>query len=74
MPRGSREALALVDDNGDGIFETSFKFLIPGTFSLSVAGPKGVSFTTSPGCPVTVELGSGKDLTQSFTLTDAQKQ
>ncbi|MFP2911250.1 DUF4382 domain-containing protein [Pyxidicoccus sp. 3LFB2] len=71
---GSREELALVDDNGDGTFEASFKFLIPGTFSLSVAGPEGVSFTTSPGAPVTVELGSGKNLTQAFTLTDAQQE
>lgn len=71
---GSREELTLVDGNGDGTFEASFKFLIPGTFSLSVAGPRGVSFTTSPGSPVTVQLGSGKDVTQSFTLTDARKQ
>jgi hypothetical protein len=70
---GSREELALVDGNGDGIFEASFKFLIPGTFSLSVAGPEGVSFTTSPGSPVTVELGSGKHVTQAFTLTSAQE-
>lgn len=71
---GSREELALVDGNGDGTFEASFKFLIPGTFSLSVAGPEGVSFTTSPGAPVSVELGSGKNLTQAFTLTDAQQE
>ncbi|WP_164020185.1 DUF4382 domain-containing protein [Pyxidicoccus trucidator] len=71
---GSREELALVDSNGDGTFEATFKFLIPGTFSLSVAGPEGVSFTTSPGAPVTVELGSGRDLTQAFTLTDAQQE
>lgn len=71
---GSREELALVDGNGDGTFEASFKFLIPGTFSLSVAGPAGVTFNTAPGAPVTVELGSGKDLTQAFTLTDAQQE
>ena len=55
-------------------FEASFKFLIPGTFSVSIAGPVGVTFSTSPDAPVTVELGSGKDLTQSFTLTDAQAE
>ncbi|QSQ26288.1 DUF4382 domain-containing protein [Pyxidicoccus parkwayensis] len=71
---GSREELALTDTDGNGTFEASFKFLIPGTFSVSIAGPAGVTFTTSPGAPVTVSLGSGKDLTQGFTLTGAQKQ
>jgi hypothetical protein len=70
---GSREELALADSDGNGTFEASFKFLIPGTFSLSIAGPEGVTFNTSPDAPVTVELGSGKDLTQAFTLTDAQQ-
>ncbi|NMO18708.1 DUF4382 domain-containing protein [Pyxidicoccus fallax] len=71
---GSREELVLADTNGDGTFEASFKFLIPGTFSLSIAGPAGITFTTSPAGPVTVELGSGKDITQAFTLISAQAE
>ncbi|MBZ4422844.1 DUF4382 domain-containing protein [Myxococcus sp. RHSTA-1-4] len=71
---GSREELPLADTNGDGTFEASFKFLIPGTFSLNIAGPEGITFTTSPAGPVSVELGSGRDITQAFTLTGAQSQ
>ena len=71
---GSREELPLADANGDGTFEASFKFLIPGSFTVSIAGPAGVTFTTSPGGPVTVELGSGRNLTQAFTLTSARQQ
>jgi hypothetical protein len=71
---GSREELPLVDTNGDATFEASFKFLIPGTFSLSIAGPGGVTFSTSPAGPVTVQLGSGRDITQAFTLSSASRQ
>lgn len=71
---GSREELPLADTNADGTFEASFKFLFPGSFQVDIEGPEGVVFSISPDGPVTVELGSGRDLTQAFTLTDASEQ
>lgn len=65
------EELALTDSNGDGVFEASFKFLVPGNYELSFVGPEGVSFTTNPGVPAAVTIGSGTDQTQAFTLTSA---
>jgi hypothetical protein len=68
---GSREELALVDANGDGVFEAHFKFLIPGTFSVGIASPEGVSFTVTPAQPATHTITSGQDGTFAFTLTGA---
>jgi hypothetical protein len=65
------EELDLTDANGDGVFEASFKFLVPGTYELNIVGPTGVSITTNPAVPTTVTIASGKDQTQAFTLTSA---
>ncbi|WP_309889522.1 DUF4382 domain-containing protein [Archangium sp.] len=66
------EEIGLTDANGDGVFEASFKFLVPGNYTLTFVAPEGVSYTTNPSVPVTVTIGSGKDQTQAFTLTSAQ--
>lgn len=71
---GSREELPLADTNNDGTVEASFKFLFPGAFQVDIVGPSGVTFTVSPDGPVTVDLGSGRDITQAFSLTAAGKQ
>lgn len=68
---GSREELPLVDTNGDGVLEAHFKFLIPGTFSLGIAGPEGVDFTVTPAQPATHTITSGQDGSFAFTLTSA---
>ena len=65
------EEIALTDLNGDGVFEASFKFLVPGNYELSFAGPEGVSFTTNPGVPAAITIGSGTIQTQAFVLTSA---
>lgn len=68
---GSREELPLVDTDGDGVFEAHFKFLIPGTFSVGIAGPEGVNFTVTPAQPATHTIVSGQDGSFAFTLTGA---
>ena len=68
---GSREELPLVDTNGDGVLEAHFKFLIPGTFSVGIAGPEGVNFTVTPAQPATHTITSGQDGSFAFTLTGA---
>jgi Domain of unknown function (DUF4382) len=65
------EEIALTDANGDGVFEASFKFLVPGNYEVSFVAPEGVSFTTNPGVPAPVTIGSGTDQTKAFTLTSA---
>jgi hypothetical protein len=65
------EEIALTDLNGDGVFEASFKFLVPGNYELSFVGPEGLSFTTNPGLPAPVSIGSGTDQTKAFVLTSA---
>ncbi|NTX62532.1 DUF4382 domain-containing protein [Myxococcus sp. CA051A] len=71
---GSRETLPLTDENADGTFEATFKFLIPGTFQVDVESPASVSISTTPGDPVTVQLASGRDSTQAFVVSGAQPQ
>lgn len=67
---GSREQLDLVDTDGDGVFEAHFKFLIPGTFTVGIAAPEGVSgITVTPEQPATHVITSGQDGTFAFTLT-----
>jgi hypothetical protein len=67
----STETLAFTDANGDGTFEATFKFLIPGDFSAGIVGPTGVTFSTDPASPVSVPVGSGRQVNVAFTLTAA---
>lgn len=67
----STDTVPFTDANGDGVFEATFLFLIPGDFSVGVVGPAGVTFSTNPASPVPVSLGSGKQVSVAFTLTSA---
>jgi len=69
---GSREPQPLTDVDGDGTFEATFKFLIPGTFQVELEGPAGVVLSTTPGQPTSIQLASGKDQTQAFVVTSVQ--
>ncbi|GEL71483.1 DUF4382 domain-containing protein [Myxococcus virescens] len=71
---GSSERLALTDEDGDGTYEAVFKFLIPGTFTVHLEPPSYVSASTTPDQPVTVEVGSGRDVANHFTITGATQQ
>ncbi|WNG34194.1 DUF4382 domain-containing protein [Archangium minus] len=65
------EEIALTDANGDGIFEASFKFLVPGSYEIGFTGPEGISFTINPAVPSPIVIVSGQDQTQAFVLTSA---
>lgn len=69
---GSREALTLTDADGNGVYEAHFKFLFPGSYSADLAAPAAVSISTQPARPAPVSLGSGRELTVSFSVTGAQ--
>ncbi len=55
----------------DGRYEAHFPFLAPGSYSVDITGPSGVTFTTSPSHPATVTVPSGGSASQAFTLTSA---
>src|SRR5687767_2941740 len=68
---GSREELAMADANGDGVYEAVFRFLMPGAYSLDLAGPATINFVTTPARPLAIQVGSGATVTSDFTLTSA---
>jgi Domain of unknown function (DUF4382) len=69
---GSAETLPLTDAGG-GTFTASFRYLIPGTYSLTFTPAPGVtSFTTDPPVPPTITVASGLPTTASFVVTSAQ--
>ncbi len=56
---------------GSATFGASFKFLLPGTYSLALQSPAGMSFTTTPAAPVSVTVAAGQSSTTAFTITAA---
>ena len=71
---GTHEEQALVDGNADGVYEASFKFLVPGTYTLDFVAPSdSIVFTTNPTHPATLSVGSGAVTAQAFTITSAHK-
>ena len=70
---GSTEELALTDENSDGTFEATFKYVVGGSdYSVNFVAPAGVStFTTNPASPATVTVTSGTSATHAAVLTAA---
>jgi len=55
----------------DGAFQASFAHVLPGTYSLNVVGPAGLTFVISPVLPMDVTVGSGAEATAALTITSA---
>lgn len=66
----STSSVAL-SDAGGGIFEAQFPFLPSGSTSVNLTAPAGVTFTTTPAIPATVNIASGQPTTVTFTLSAA---
>lgn len=47
----------------------TFNFLIPGTYSLQLVAPAGVSVATDPTLPLELQIGSGEDASVDVTIT-----
>jgi hypothetical protein len=56
---------------GSATFGASFKYLLPGTYTLSLASPAGMSFTTNPAAPYSATIASGAAAQVDFTITAA---
>lgn len=56
--------------NPNGSVTTSFRYVMPGTYTLDLQ-LAGVTLTTTPARPQTVTVGSGQAATASFTITAA---
>lgn len=52
-------------------YGSTFKYLWPGVYTLTLAAPAGMSFTASPVVPDTVTVVSGADTNVDFTITAA---
>lgn len=53
----------------DGV--ASFGFIVPGTYSVDLVAPAGVTVTTDPALPLEIEIGSSADATAEITITSA---
>jgi hypothetical protein len=71
---GSRETLALTDADGDGVFEARFRYLLPGEYTLTLVGPDGMTFATTPARPALVSVGSAQNVEVAFAVTSASTQ
>ncbi len=68
---GSAETLPLTDAGG-GTFAASFRYLVPGDYSLDFTASGLTSFVMDPAVPTTVTVASGQATAASFTVTSAQ--
>jgi hypothetical protein len=67
---GGEETLPYTD-TGNGTFAATFKYLLPGPYTVEVEGTSSVTFTTDPASPVTVTVPEGGDAHADFTITSA---
>jgi hypothetical protein len=65
---GSREPLAFTQVE-DGSYVADFKYLLPGSYQVDLEAQEGVTFSTNPGHPAPVTVGSGAESAVDFSLT-----
>ena len=65
------ETLPLTDPESDGTWSATFSFLLPGTYAVALTPPAGLTITTDPVLPVSVDAASETTKTVSVTVTSA---
>ena len=68
---GAPDTVTFTDANNDGIFETMFKGLFPGDYTITLLGPAGLLTTFAPTLPVTVTVSQNQTTTQTITIATA---
>lgn len=74
-PNGGGDAagVAFTDDDSDGVFEVSFRFLMPedGPFEVHLIGPDGLDFTVNPATPAWPSPAAGETARVDWVLQSA---
>ena len=65
------ETVSFTDPDGDGTFTATFRFLLPGTYTLSVQVPTGLAITTNLSLPVDVTVAAGETATKAVVIQSA---
>jgi hypothetical protein len=65
------DVVSFTDPDGDGVFEARFRFLLPGTYALSVLVPTGLAITTNLALPLNVTVDAGETETQAVVIQSA---
>jgi Domain of unknown function (DUF4382) len=65
------ERQPFTDADGDGVYEAQFRFVVPGSYSLNLRGPAGLTIGTTPSLPVSLDVTAGASETTALTLTSA---
>jgi hypothetical protein len=69
---GSEKTLPLTAlGPGSATFGATFKYLLPGPYTLTLQAPTGMSFTTSPTVPAAPTVSDGQNTQEDFTITSA---
>lgn len=69
---GSAKSLKLAASApGSATYAAAFKYLLPGSYSVTLAPPAGMSATSTPASPVAATIASGQDAQVDFTVTSA---
>lgn len=63
------KTVPLTDANNDGVFEATFRYLLPGEYRAGFVGPAGITFTTDRTLPFTVTATAGANAPVAFKLT-----
>jgi hypothetical protein len=67
------EVLNLADGDGNGSFEATFSYLMPGDYTVTFTPPGTVTtFTTDPASPIAVTVAEGQVATASAVVTAIQ--
>jgi hypothetical protein len=61
------------DADGDGVYTATFRFVLPGSYSLAVVAPVGLVVATAPLQPVALAVGAGAQARTDFTITGAAR-
>jgi Domain of unknown function (DUF4382) len=62
--------VALTDTDADGVFTADLLYMNPGSYTLGLVPPSGINgIITTPATPLAVDLASGQEVTEAFTVT-----
>ncbi|MGH7502751.1 MAG: DUF4382 domain-containing protein [Longimicrobiales bacterium] len=67
----SGEVVSFADADGDGTFTASFGAVVPGSYTLELRGPDGLTFAAQPASPITIEVDSSEEVETAILLTAA---